>query len=101
MILRVKKQISDASKFQYDKTQINEMVFKTNCDKIKRGNYKGLNMTEFRISLLGQVDIAESDIREAKEELSKLQRRDGDTSLETVSNRLDALIKKANELKDL
>ena len=53
MILRVKKQISDASKFQYDKTQINEMVFKTNCDKIKRGNYKGLNMTEFRISLLG------------------------------------------------
>ena len=66
-INRIKKQISEASKFQYDKAQINEMVFKTNCDKIKRGNYKGLNMTDFRISLLGQVSIAESDIREWKE----------------------------------
>ena len=52
-INRMRKNISEASKFQYDKAQINEMVFKTNCDKIKRGNYKGLNMTDFRISLLG------------------------------------------------
>ena len=43
------------------------MVFKTNCDKIKRGNYKGLNMTDFKISLLGEVAIAEAAVREARD----------------------------------
>ena len=74
----MKKQINEASKFQYDKAQLNEMVFKTNCDKIRRGNYKGLNMTDFRISLLGQVAIAESNIREFKE-----QKKDKDVSQKT------------------
>lgn len=71
------------------------MVFRTNCDKIRRGNYKGLNMTDFRISLLGQVDIAESNIREAKElGLDRDESRD-------AQRKYQDLVKKKDELKDL
>lgn len=64
------------------------MVFKTNCDKIKRGNFKGLNMTEFKISILGEVAIAEQAMREARD-------------MNDPQKNLHDLIKKADELKEL
>ena len=41
---------------------------KESLNKIKRGNYKGLNLTEIKISLLGEVAIAEQAIRELKDD---------------------------------
>lgn len=55
--------------------------------KIKRGDFKGLNLTEMKIALLGEVALAEQAIRDAKE----LGQKDG----------LDALYAKASEMKNL
>lgn len=56
-------------------------------DKLKRGNYKGLNLTEIRITLIGEVSIAEQAIREAQEM--------------NVKEGIEELFKRANELREL
>ena len=67
--------------------EINKLVMKESLNKIKRGNYKGLNLTEIKISLLGEVAIAEQAIRELKD--------DG------KSDGVQELYKRAGELKEL
>ena len=63
----MKKQLENVWEIRFDRTKINDIVFKQNLDKIKRGKYKGLNLTDFKLSLLGEVAIAEQAIREAHE----------------------------------
>ena len=64
-IAKMKQKLEDVQKIRFDRAKINALVFKQNLDKIKRGNYKGLNLTDFKLSLLGEVAIAEQAIREA------------------------------------
>ena len=59
--------VEETQEIRFDRTKINDIVFKQNLDKIKRGKYKGLNLTDFKLSLLGEVAIAEQAIREAHE----------------------------------
>lgn len=66
LIAKLKKQIKDATKFQLDAKQMHEWIYKQSLEKIKRGNYKGLNLTDIKITLMGEIDIAEQNIREAE-----------------------------------
>jgi len=63
-------------------------VLKQSLDKIKRGNYKGLNLTELKITLIGEVAIIEQEIREAK---AHGMNSDG----------IEELFKKKDEMKEL
>ena len=63
----MKQCLDERNKIRFDRAKINDIVFKQNLDKIKRGKYKGLNLTDFKLSLLGEVAIAEQAIREAHE----------------------------------
>ena len=65
LISKIKAKIKKATSFQYDRTLMSQLVYKQSLDKIKRGNYKGLNLTDIKITLLGEVAIAETAIREA------------------------------------
>ena len=60
---------------------------KQSLDKIRRGNFKGLNLTEIKIMLLGEVAIAEQAIREA-DEMGIIEGK-------------EELYNKANELKEM
>ena len=88
----IKKSIKEAKEIQYDRKQLSQLVFKQSLDKIKRGNFKGLNLTDIKITLLGEVAIAEQAIREATEFGAS-----GSRSAEE----LEKLYAKANELKEL
>ena len=63
----MKSNLDEVHEIRFDRAKINDIVFKQNLDKIKRGKYKGLNLTDFKLSLLGEVAIAEQAIREAHE----------------------------------
>jgi len=83
----IKKKLEDATAFQTDRIKINKLVLDQSLEKIKRDNYKGLNLTELKITLLGEVSIAEQEIREVK--ASK------------VTDGIEKLYKKVNELREL
>ena len=63
-ISEIKKKMDAASKLYMERKRINQLVLKQSLDKIKRGNYKGLNLTELKITLLGEVARVEQEIRE-------------------------------------
>ena len=85
---RLKDKIREASKIQYDRAKLSQLVYRQNIEKIKRGNFKGVNLTDIKVTLLGEVAIAEAVIREAQETGTKAES-------------LEELYKKANELKEL
>ena len=80
--------MQDAKKEKLNREALSKLVLKSSLEKIKRDDYGGLNLTELKITLLGEVDIAEQNIQLARE--SKF-------NSEAINN----LIKKANEMKML
>ena len=61
-----KAEIKDGLKFAEDREEVNKLVQAQVFDKIKRGNFKGLNLTELKISIFGEIALTMSAISEAK-----------------------------------
>ena len=65
------KEIQEALAFQNDKTEMTKLVNKQNYDKIERGNFNGLNLTDIKITLAGEIFLHEQSIRERQEKERK------------------------------
>ena len=61
-----KSEIKEGLKFAEDREEVNKLVQAQVFDKIKRGNFKGLNLTELKISIFGEIALTTSAISEAK-----------------------------------
>ena len=61
-----KAEIKEGLKFAEDREEVNKLVQAQVFDKIKRGNFKGLNLTELKISIFGEIALTMSAINEAK-----------------------------------
>ena len=51
--------MQDAKKEKLNREALSKLVLKSSLEKIRRDDYGGLNLTELKITLLGEVDIAE------------------------------------------
>jgi hypothetical protein len=52
-------EMSEATKFQYDTEHLTRLVSKQTYARIKAGNFKGLNLTDIKIKLSGELSLAE------------------------------------------
>ena len=59
LIKSIQKKIKKATSFTKDRKKMSQLVYKQSLEKIKRDNFKGLNLTDFKITLLVEVEIAE------------------------------------------
>ena len=56
---KVKKKLEDCRRFQYDKQKMAKQIAKQTMDKIMAGNFKGLNLSDCKLTLLGQISLAQ------------------------------------------
>lgn len=47
----MRKQFAEATQFQQDKDEVKRLLHKQTFDRIKSGNYRGLNLTDIKINL--------------------------------------------------
>jgi hypothetical protein len=52
-------EISEATKFQYDKDTMTRLVNQQMYSRIKAGNFKGLNLSGILITLQGELALAQ------------------------------------------
>lgn len=61
------KQIKNATYFLFDKNEFDRLLNEQNYNKIRQGNFKGLNLTSMRMTLKGELALAEAAISEFRE----------------------------------
>ena len=78
------KQIKDATWFLYDKNEFERLLNEQNYNKIRQRNFNGLNLTSIRMTLKGELALAEADIADFQHEqnsqidLSELEKKRDD-----------------------
>lgn len=70
-INQMRHQFSDAMKFQQDRDEVKRLLHKQTYDRIKHGNYRGLNLMDIKINLQGEIAIAEQVLQMAIAEGAK------------------------------
>lgn len=58
------KQIKDATWFLYNKNEFERLLNEQNYNKIRQRNFNGLNLTSIKMTLMGELALAEADIAE-------------------------------------
>jgi superfamily II RNA helicase len=84
----VRKQFAEATQFQQDKDEVKRLLHKQTFDRIKSGNYRGLNLTDIKINLQGEIAMAEQVLQMSISERVK-------------SSEQNELIQKIAELKEI
>lgn len=58
------KALAEAQKFLYDAEELQRLVKQQNYQRIKAGNFKGLNLRDISICLQGEIALAQAALLE-------------------------------------
>lgn len=65
------EEIAEANRFQYDQDTMTRLVNIRVFERIRAGNFKGLNLTDSKLALQGEIALAENQLAEAEEAESR------------------------------
>ncbi len=67
-IWKLIEKITDSTLFQYNTAEMERLVNEQNYRKIKARNFNGLNMTSIKMTIQGELALAESELSELKQD---------------------------------
>ena len=65
-ISRLRKQVADSLMFQYNTEEMERLVTEQNYNKIKTRNFNGLNITSIKMTIQGELALAQSSLADLK-----------------------------------
>lgn len=84
------KELVAAQNFLYDGKELQRLVKQQNYQRIKVGNFKGLNLSDISICLQGDIAIAQ-DLLSEYEQNDEKSKKDFDRSLNDLRQKIDEL----------
>jgi hypothetical protein len=82
-------EISEATKFQYDKESMMRLVNQQMYARIKAGNFKGLNLSGILITLQGELALAQTSLEELPTGAYSSELREKVKELKMLYNRIE------------